>query len=135
MRERVVYQYSSAFRQEVLSALESGRFASAAAARRHYGIRSSATIGNWVKRMGRRDLQVKVVRVEKPNEADRVRELQKQVAQLQGALGQTQAQNLLHEELLKRACGLLGQDLESFKKKNVGAPSTGSLEKDGSASP
>jgi len=132
--ERVVYRYSAAFRQEVVAALESGRFGSAEAVRRHYGIKSTATIGNWLRRLGRRDLAVKVVRVEKPDERDRIGELQKQVAQLQRALGQTQAQNLLHEELLKRACGLLGQDLESFKKKNAGMPSTGLSQRDGSAS-
>ncbi len=111
MQDRVVYQYSAAFRREVVAALESGRFASAAAVRRHFGIRSSATIGNWLRRLGRVDLQVRVVRVEKPNEGDRIRELQDlQVARLQRALGQTQAQNLLHEELLKRACELLGQE-------------------------
>ncbi len=76
MQDRVVYQYSAAFRQEVVSALESGRFDSAAAVRRHYGIRGCATIGNWLKELGRADLQVNVVRVEKPNERDRIRELQ-----------------------------------------------------------
>ena len=131
MGERVVYQYSAAFKQEVVSALESGRFVSAEAVRRHYGIKSTATIGNWLRKLGRLDLTVKVVRVEKPNERDRVRELERQVAQLQRALGQTQAQNLLHEELLKRACGLLGQEVETFKKKNAGESSTGSSEKEG----
>ncbi len=130
MQDRVVYQYSAAFRREVVAALESGRFASAAAVRRHFGIRSSATIGNWLRRLGRVDLQVRVVRVEKPNEGDRIRELQKQVARLQRALGQTQAQNLLHEELLKRACELLGQEVETFKKKSAGEPFIGSSGKD-----
>lgn len=122
MGERVVYQYSAAFRQEVVAALESGRFVSAEAVRRHYGIKSTATIGNWLRKLGRTDLAVRVVRVQKPHEPDRIQELQRQVAQLQRALGQTQAQNLLHEELLKRACSLLGQELEAFKKRTLGRP-------------
>lgn len=126
MPERVVYRYSECFKREVIGALEAGRFGSVYAAQVHFGIQGSGTIGRWLRRYGRRDLQAKVVRVEKPDEADRIGELKKQVAQLQRALGQTQAENLLHAELLKTACQRLGQDVESFKKKNAGAPSTGS---------
>jgi hypothetical protein len=128
MRERIVRVYSSCFKQAVIGALESGRFASVEAAREHFGIRGGGTIAAWLKRYGRNDLQAKVVRVEKPGEADRIRELQKQVARLERALGQTQAENLLHEEFLKRACELLGQDVAGFKKKNAGGLSTGSSE-------
>jgi len=127
MRERRVYRYSECFKREVVGALESGRFSSVYAAQVHFGIKGAMTISRWLKRCGRSDLQAKVVRVERPDEADRIRELQKQIAQLQRALGQTQAQNLLHEELLKKACVLLGQDMEAFKKKSAGEPCTGSL--------
>lgn len=126
MQERVVFRYSECFKREVVGSLEGGRFASVYAAQAHFGIKGASTIGKWLKRYGRQDLLAKVVRVEKPEEADRIKDLQKQVAQLQRALGQTQAQNLLHEELLKRACDLLGQDVAAFKKKSVGGPCTGS---------
>jgi len=126
MRQRTVLRYSECFKQEVIAALESGRFASVEAARAHYGIKGSMTIAMWLKRFGRNDLQAKVVRVEKPGEADRVRALQQRVAQLERALGQTQAAKLLEEEFLKRACELLGQEVEGFKKKSVGVSSTGS---------
>jgi transposase-like protein len=125
MREPIVVRYSQCFKQEVIAALESGRFGSVEAAQVHFGIKGSGTINQWLKRFGRNDLQRKVVRVEKPDEADRIRELQRQVAQLQRALGQTQALNLLHEEFLKRACELLGQEVEAFKKKSGGASCTG----------
>jgi transposase-like protein len=107
-------------------ALEAGRFSSVQAARAHYGIKGGGTIAKWLKRFGRNDLGAKVVRVEKPDEADRIRELTRQVAQLQRALGQTQAAKLLEEEFLKRACEMLGQEVEGFKKKNVGGSCTGS---------
>ena len=125
MRDRVVYRYSECFRREVVEGLESGRFATAEAARVHYGIRGMGTISKWLKRFGKNHLQAKVVRVEKPDEADRIRELQKQIAKLERALGQTQAENLLNAELLKTACRRLGEDVEGFKKKNAGLPSTG----------
>ena len=134
MRERVLYRYSEAFKREVVEALESGRCSSVHAAQVHFGIKGSETVAKWLKRMGRNDLRTKVVRVEKPDEADRIKELQKQVAQLQRALGQTQALNLLNEELLRTACQRLGEDMEAFKKKNGGEPSTGLPEKDGRVS-
>ena len=128
MRERIVRKYSMSFKQAVIVALEEGRFASVSAAREHFGIKGAGTIGNWLKRFGREDLQAKVVRVETFGEADRIRELQQQVAQLERALGQTQAAKLLEAEFLKRACELLGQEVEAFKKKSAGASCTGSSE-------
>jgi translation initiation factor 2 alpha subunit (eIF-2alpha) len=58
-----------------------------------------------------------VVRVEKPNEKDKMLELKKQIQQLKEALGQTQAENVINQEFLKIACEQLGKDVESFKKK------------------
>jgi len=131
MQERAVMQYSEAFKREVLSSLESGRFATHQEAREHYGIKGADTIPKWIRRLGSPHLATKVVRVEKPGEADRMLALKRRVAQLERALGQTQAQNLLNEEFLKRACECLGEDLEAFKKKNVGQPSTGSSRSEG----
>jgi len=125
MRERVLYRYSECFKREVMESLESGRCVSVRAAQLHFGVKGADTIGRWLKRLGRQDLKTRVVRVEKPDEADRMRELQKQIAKLERALGQTQAENLLNAELLKTACRRLGEDVEGFKKKNAGAPSAG----------
>jgi hypothetical protein len=59
----------------------------------------------------------KVVRVEMPDEADRVRQPKKQVKQLQEALGKTQMQSVLNESFLQIACARLGMSIEEFKKK------------------
>ncbi|MEI8197213.1 MAG: transposase [Phycisphaerae bacterium] len=125
MRERIIRRYSECFKRQVVSDLESGRFASVGQARAHYEIKGSTTVNTWLSRYGQGHLRAKVVRVEKPDEADRVRELQGQVAALQRALGQTQAENLLNAEYLKLACVRLGEAPEAFKKKCVGRPSTG----------
>ena len=124
MRERVIHRYSVCFKQQVIGELESGRFDSVEQAREHYGIGGAATIQRWLKRYGKRHLQTKVVRVEKPDEADRVRQLKAQVAQLERALGQTQAQHVLRCEYLKLACEELGETVEAFEKKCVGRRST-----------
>jgi transposase-like protein len=131
MQDRVVYRYSECFKREVVAALAAGRFGSVSAAEAHFGIKGHGTVSRWLRRYGRWDLQVKVVRVEKPGEADQIRELKQQVARLQRALGQTQAENLLHAEFLRTACARLGQDVETFKKKNAGASCTGWSESSG----
>lgn len=117
MEQQIVTRYSMCFKQQVIGELESGRFSSISQAKEHYGITGSTTIQNWLKKYGRNHLRPKVVRVEKPNEKDKILELKKQVKQLKEALGQTQAENVLNQEFLKIACEQLGQDIESFKKK------------------
>jgi hypothetical protein len=58
----------------------------------------------------------KVVRVEKPDEADQIRQLKKQIRQLQEALGKTQLENVMNESFLRIACEQLSIDFEEFKK-------------------
>lgn len=117
MRQRTVMRYSMGFKQQVIEQLESGRFGSINEAKEHFGIRGDYTIQSWLKKYGRNHLCAKVVRVEKPDEKNRIRELKKQVRQLKEALGQTQAEKIIGEEFLKIACEQLGQDVEKFKKK------------------
>ncbi len=62
--------------------------------------------------------------MEKPGEVDQIRQLKKQITQLQQALGQTQAENVLNAQYLKAACAALGQDVDGFKKKSDGNRST-----------
>ena len=117
MRQRTVIRYSLGFKQQVIRQLESGRFGSISEAQEHFGIKGPSTISCWLCKYGRNHLCAKVVRVEKPDEKNRIRELKKQVRQLKEALGQTQAEKVIGEEFLKIACEGLGQDVESFKKK------------------
>lgn len=58
-----------------------------------------------------------MVRVETLDEKQKMQELKNQVRQLKEALGETQAENLLNKAFLKIACGKLGQDVDTFKKK------------------
>ncbi len=121
MQQHIIRRYSTCFKQQVIRELEQGRFDSIEQARLHYEIGGSVTIQNWLKHYGCNDLQAKVVRVEKPDEADRIRELKRQVLELQRALGQTQAQNVLNAEHLKLACEQLGLNVEAFKKSSLGS--------------
>lgn len=120
MRTRVVFRYSESFKRQVVSDLEAGRFSSVEAARAHHGIKGTMTVRKWIARLGKNHLLAKVVRVEKPDEAGRVLGLRREIAQLQKALGQTQAQSLLNESYLELACQRLGLEVEAFKKKSAG---------------
>ena len=110
MKERLIARYNHAFKRQVVDHIESGRFSSFAAASVHHGIAGAQTVRNWVARLGKNHLLAKVVRVEKPDEANQLLQLRRQVEQLQKALGQTQAENLLNAEYLKLACERLGEE-------------------------
>lgn len=122
MKERLIIRYSSCFKRQVVEEFEKGRFASIYEANAHYGIKGATTIRQWLRRYGHKHLCAKVVRVEKPDEKEQIRQLKKQVRQLKEALGHTQAEKILGEEFLKMACEELGQDVEQFKKKGGMAP-------------
>ncbi len=53
MQERIILRYSACFKQQVVSDLENGRFASIQAARDHYGIGGTTTIQRWLKGLGK----------------------------------------------------------------------------------
>ena len=117
MRQNTVYRYSMSFKQQVIEQLEAGRFSSINEAKEHFGIRGEYTIQKWLRKYGRNHLCPKVVRVEKPDEKNRIRELKKQIRQLKEALGQTQAEKVLGQAFLEIACEKLGEDVDEFKKK------------------
>jgi hypothetical protein len=58
-----------------------------------------------------------VIRVEKPDEKDQIRQLKKQIRQLKEALGQSHAEKVLGDAFLEIACEELGEDVDQFKKK------------------
>jgi len=123
MQQKIVKRYSACFKQQVVEDLESGRFDTIWEAQRHYGVTGNGTVQRWLQKYGKNHLVPKVIRVQKPNEKDQIRQLKKQVAQLERALGQTQAENVVNRQFLKIACEDLGCDVDTFKKKAVIAPS------------
>lgn len=117
MRRKAEIRYSRAFKQQVVADVEAGRFATLMTASRHYGITGTTTVRRWLGQLGKNHLIPKVVRVERPDEADQIRRLKEQIRQLQQALGQTQMENVLNDSFLRIACERLGVDFEEFKKK------------------
>ena len=118
MSQKPPRRYSEAFKLQVIGELESGKLKSRCEARRKYGILGNATIAKWLKKYGKNHLLPGVLRMEMPNEADRVKELQKEVLRLKHALADAHMDVVLNESWLKIACQEFGgQDFEEFKKK------------------
>ena len=124
MGQRLSIRYSECFKRQVVCELESGRFASAEAARRHYGIGGSMTVNRWLVRYGKNHLLAKVVIVQTPDEKREIERLRKEVAKLERALGRAHVEGLLEKKFLELACRDMGVDVESFKKKVGGRPDT-----------
>jgi len=117
MKRQTVIRYSNCFKRKVIEELENGRFDNIAQVNSHYGITGAETVKGWLRRFGRNDLCAKVVRVEKPDEKNQIKELKKQIKQLKEALGQTQAEKMVGDEFLAMACERMGIDVEEFEKK------------------
>lgn len=122
LKKRVLFRYSEAFKQEVVAEIESGRMNGHQASKR-YGV-SSQLISYWLRRMGKLDALPKVIRVEKPDERDRIKDLERQVRELKNALADTQVRFLIAESQLEIVCEQQGLDAEEVKKKLQAKPSS-----------
>lgn len=112
--ERLTKQYSTAFRQKVVSEIESGKL-TITGARRLYSIEGGATIQNWIKKLGKLHLLNKVVRIELKDEISKLKQLEKEKKELESALAQAHLKLLTYESLIEVAENDLGIDL----KKNI----------------
>lgn len=119
MKERgIARRYSEAFKLQVVRELESGKLANIADANRSYGIPGGETVRGWLRKYGKEHLLPRMIRVETPNEKDRLRELKKENERLKKTLAETHMKAVLYESWLEVACEEFGvTDVEGFKKK------------------
>ncbi len=118
MERRPERRYSEAFKLQVVSELESGKLGSIGEANRRYGISGTRTVRGWIRKYGKEHLLPRMIRVETPNEKDRVKELQKENERLKRTLADTHMKAVLFESWFEIACEEFGvTDLEGFKKK------------------
>jgi len=90
--------------------------------RRKYGIRSLATVLNWLRKYGNGD-RGKVVRVQKPEEIDELKRLKERVRRLETALADANVDLAIERAYTHLACERAGiKDVEEFKKKVAGQP-------------
>jgi transposase-like protein len=115
-KKSIVIRYSQAFKQQVVGEVEEGRLTCSQATKK-YGIKGVSTVRHWLKRMGKLDLIQTIIRVEKPNEKDRIKELERQIRQLNNSLAETQVRYLLAESQFEIVCEQQGLNPEEVKKK------------------
>ena len=84
---KTIIRYSTAFKQKIVSEIESGKL-TIAKAQKIYDINGGQTIQYWIKKLGKNHLLSKVVRVEMKDEKDKLKELEQQKQQLESALAQ-----------------------------------------------
>ena len=118
-----IIRYSQAFKQQVVQEIEEGRW-TLSEATKVYGIRGSQTVKGWLKRMGKLDLLPKLVRVEKPDEKNQIKELERKIRELKDALAETQVRCIIAETRLDIVCEQQGLDPEDVKKKLPAKPSS-----------
>ncbi len=121
--KRVTLRYSEAFKQEVVKSIEEGKY-TRAEARKVYGILGVSTIRFWMIGMGKLNLLSKVIRVEKPDEKDRIKELERQIRELKESLADTQVLYLMEKTRFEVVCEEQGLDPEEVKKKLKAKPSS-----------
>jgi len=117
MQAKATIRYSEAFKQQVISELEQGKFASAGAAARAYQIPGTRTIPGWLRKYGRSDLMPRRVTITTMKEEDETSALKQRVRQLEKALSDTHMKELLGSAYLEMACEQLGLEVDEFKKK------------------
>ena len=114
---RTKISYSPAFKQKVISEIESGKL-TINGARKLYGIGGGSMIQTWIKKLGKFHMLNKVVRVEMKDEVSKLKQLEKDKKELESALAQAHLKLLAYESLIEVAEENLGIDL----KKNLKLP-------------
>ncbi len=122
--QKITKQYSLAFKQKVISEIESGKL-TRAQARKLYGISGGSTINCWLNKLGKLHLLNKVVRIELKDEVSKLKQLEKEKKELESALANAHLKLITYEALIEVAEEELGVDL----KKNLKSVSLNSVVK------
>ena len=118
MKTITMKRYSEAFKLQVVSENEGGQ--SVRALRHKYGITGNGTIESWVKKYGHAGLRHELVVIQRPDERQREKSLEKRVKKLESAVAQLTLEKIVLENSLEEAEKLLGMAV----KKNDEQPSS-----------
>lgn len=116
-------RYSEAFKQQVVKSVEDGIYTRAEATS-IYGIKGVSTIRCWMITMGKFGSIPRIIRLEKPNEKNKIKELERQIRELKESLADTQVNYLIAESRFEVVCEQHGLDPEEVKKKLKAKPSS-----------
>ena len=118
-----VKRYSEAFKLQVISEYESG--SNISDLQKKYGITGGSTIRRWIKKYAKDGFRHELIRIQTAEEAGRVRELEKQVQELEQVLGKVMLEKLKLESILEELEETYGVEV----KKNVVRLSSGFAKK------
>jgi transposase-like protein len=118
-----IKRYSETFKREVVAEYEAG--ANIFSLRKKYGITGGQTIQAWIKKYSHQGYRTEVMRIQKAEEAERVKELEKRVKELEQALGKVMLEKLKLESILE----VLQENEARVVKKNEPPSSSNSTAK------
>ena len=99
MEKIPIRRYSEAFKKQVVREYEGG--AAASKVREKYGIKGRSTVNSWVKKYGREGSRYKLMVIQKPEEQNRIKELEKRIKELEHALSKVMLEKLRLESLVE----------------------------------
>ena len=100
MEKQVLKRYSIAFKKYIVEQYESGETIGGLTKR--YGV-SGPSIRKWILQYARAGLRHRLMHIQKPEEQDRIRELEARVAALEKALAQSQLDKMMLETIIEVA--------------------------------
>jgi transposase len=99
MTKKKIKRYSEAFKRRVVAEYETGTIISDL--QKKYGITGGMTIPNWIKKYAKQGFRHELVRIQTAEEANRVKELEQQVQELEQTLGKVVLEKLKLESILE----------------------------------
>lgn len=94
-----VKRYSEAFKLQVVSEYEAG--SNISDLQKKYGITGGSTIRRWIKKYAKEGFRHELIRIQTAQEARQVKELEKQVQELEQVLGKVTLEKLKLESILE----------------------------------
>jgi transposase-like protein len=116
MIKRKIVRYSETFKLQILKEIEESNL-SILDIRKKYGITGCETIRSWIRKYGKFNLINRIVRIETPNERDRLKEQEKEIKKLKIALADAHLKQITSESFLEVMCDQLNMSMEEVKKK------------------
>jgi|ERR1044071_2710549 transposase-like protein len=116
MKEVKVVRYSEAFKLEVIKHYEQSSLTKHEIMKL-YGIGGSVTFDRWLLKYGKESLLNRIIRVEKPDERKRLKELEAENQKLKNALAQAHIKQVTSESFLEVVSEMMGMSVEQLKKK------------------
>lgn len=116
MKKKTLIYYSEAFKMEVVKHYESSGLTMGETSRL-YGIGGAETLRIWLRKYGKETSLNKVIRVEKPDEKKRMKEMESEIKKLKEALADAYLRKITAESTLEVAAGMMGLTIEELKKK------------------